>query len=124
MAAHTRNDAMPPKPNVFRPQHLGPGDRASFDRRRKAEQPWRGWYNLAIWSRLRLMQLGRQPLCETCLAKSPSIVTAATVVHHKRAHKGDWALFIDPNNHASACKPCHDGELQAAEKTSGLLGGG
>ena len=40
----------------------------------------------------------------------------ATVVHHRIAHKGDWQLFIDPENLESVCKPCHDSEAQQQER--------
>jgi len=80
----------------------------SYDRRRAEQQQYRAWYNLAAWQQARLTQLANQPLCETCLAGHPAKVEPATVVHHKRAHKGDWALFIDPDNHSSSCKRCHD----------------
>jgi len=39
-----------------------------------------------------------------------------TVVNHRRPHRGDWALFIDPRNHESVCKPCHDSAIQREEK--------
>jgi 5-methylcytosine-specific restriction protein A len=39
------------------------------------------------------------------------------VVNHRTPHKGDWSLFIDPANHQSVCKPCHDGPIQSAERT-------
>lgn len=89
--------------------------RAQADAKRQAEQLYRKWYKLALWCGphgLRRQQLARQPLCETCLKAKPPRITPATVVHHKVDHQGDWQLFIAPANHESACKPCHDGELQ------------
>jgi 5-methylcytosine-specific restriction enzyme A len=111
---------MPDKPALFRPPHQA--TERERDRARAALQPWRGWYKRAIWAHpvygLRAQQLRRQPLCENCLTKTPQQITAATVVHHKRPHRGDWSLFVDPDNHASWCKPCHDSEAQAAERGS------
>lgn len=75
---------------------------------------WRGWYKRREWKLVRSAQLARQPLCEPCLKQGR--VAAATVVNHRIPHKGDWALFIDPNNHESTCKPCHDGPIQSAER--------
>ena len=43
-------------------------------------------------------------------------LTAATVVDHIKAHKGDEYLFFDPDNLASLCKQHHDGAKQKAEK--------
>ncbi|WP_226578191.1 HNH endonuclease [Acuticoccus sediminis] len=84
------------------------------DARRRAAQPWRRWYKLAVWQRLRDTQLSRQPLCERHLARGE--VVAATVVHHRAPHRGDWDLFVDPANHESLCAPCHDAEAQAEER--------
>jgi hypothetical protein len=53
-------------------------------------------------------------LCERCLAEGRTV--AATIVNHRRPHKGDWQLFIDPGNHESLCKPHHDGEVQSEER--------
>ena len=41
----------------------------------------------------------------------------ANTVHHKEAHRGDWLLFINPNNLESLCGPCHnrDGQRQDIE---------
>jgi 5-methylcytosine-specific restriction protein A len=41
---------------------------------------------------------------------------AATVVNHRKPHKGNWSLFIDATNHESTCKPCHDGPIQSEER--------
>lgn len=112
---------MPVRPPSFRPpQWRQPIERErQYDQRRNEAQPYRDWYAQAIWRHplrgLRAQQLARQPLCETCLAAKPSRLTVATVVHHKRPHQGDWSLFVDPNNHASVCKLCHDRDLQIAE---------
>ncbi|MDN3627161.1 hypothetical protein [Methylobacterium isbiliense] len=43
-------------------------------------------------------------------------VVPASVVNHRRPHRGEWALFIDPENHESVCKPCHDREIQREER--------
>jgi 5-methylcytosine-specific restriction protein A len=113
---------MPFKAPTFRPAFLGPAGqrKVEHDRRRADDQPWRGWYSLAIWRNprdgLRIQQLRRQPLCETCIANGVRPPNPATIAHHKTPHEGDWQLFIDPSNHASACKSCHDSELQSEER--------
>ncbi|MEL7111223.1 MAG: HNH endonuclease signature motif containing protein [Pseudomonadota bacterium] len=71
-------------------------------------------YKRAVWHKqLRPAQLAKQPLCVYCQRKG--ITTQATVVDHIVPHRGDVALFTDPNNLQSLCKPCHDGEKQATE---------
>ena len=63
-------------------------------------------YKLKSWAAARRAQFARQPLCERCLERG--IVTPATVVNHRRPHRGNVGLFLDPDNHESACAPCHD----------------
>ena len=85
-------------------------------RRRSAE--YHGWYSLSIWTGdLRPAQLMREPFCRECAKRG--IRTRAAVVDHIVPHRGDWALFIDPGNHQSLCKSCHDRKTareMAAEK--------
>ena len=86
--------------------------------RRRASAEYHGWYLLPIWTDdLRPGQLLREPFCRECARRG--IRTTATVVDHVRPHRGDWALFIDPANHQSLCKSCHDRKTareQAAER--------
>lgn len=63
-------------------------------------------YNLKAWQDLREWQLSQEPLCEFC--KLWGRVTPASVVHHETPHRGDRALFFDPENLKSLCAPCHD----------------
>ncbi len=78
---------------------------AKADRRESAE--WHGWYNKPIWkTELRPAQLMRQPFCCSCQAKEYR--TRASVVDHIVPFRGDWMLFVDPANHQSLCKSCHD----------------
>lgn len=74
--------------------------------RSQEAQAWRHLYDTAAWKRARKAQLSHQPLCERCLAAG--FVVPAKVVNHRTPHKGDRALFLDSNNHASSCAPCHD----------------
>jgi 5-methylcytosine-specific restriction protein A len=60
----------------------------------------------ARWQKYRRTFLAANPLCVLCTAEAR--VTAATVVDHVRAHKGDQQLFWDPTNHRAVCKPHHD----------------
>lgn len=85
-----------------------------YDARRRAERPYRAWYKTSRWRAIRAAQLLKQPLCERC--QSRGIITAATVAHHRTAHKGDEALFFDPDNLASSCADCHDVDEQRIER--------
>lgn len=85
-----------------------------YDARRRQQKPWRALYNTQRWKALRLGQLMREPLCKRC--KERGVITAATVAHHIRAHKGDAELFFDPNNLASSCADCHDIDEQRIER--------
>lgn len=84
-----------------------------FNARRRQEQPWQRWYNLARWKAIRARQLQAKPLCERCQANG--ILTPANVAHHVVAHKGDPVLFWE-GELASSCQPCHDIDEQRIEK--------
>jgi 5-methylcytosine-specific restriction protein A len=99
---------------------MTPERRREYEARRRSEKRWRNWYKLKAWLVARAAQLAKQPLCERCLQRKR--IVAATVVNHRKPHKGDWALFIDPANHESSCKPCHDGEIQQEERTGYVAG--
>ena len=74
---------------------------------RRASAKYHGWYSLPVWTDdLRPAQLLREPWCRECARHG--VRTRATVVDHVTPHRGDWQLFIDPDNHQSLCKRCHD----------------
>lgn len=79
-----------------------------------------GLYSTSEWQRLRRYHLSRNPLCVMCEAQGR--ITAATVVDHIKPHKGDRALFFDPDNLQSLCKTHHDSTKQRQEKTGRLPG--
>lgn len=62
-------------------------------------------YKGKVWRGIRDIQLSRYPLCERCLGLGYS--TPAVAVDHVTPHKGDYALFVDPNNRQSLCTSCH-----------------
>src|SRR5690606_7138473 len=70
--------------------------------------------------RLPPAQLADHPLCERC--EKAGRITPATVVHHRKAYKGDWPLFIDPDNHESLCAPHHDTLAQREEARGYVIG--
>lgn len=78
------------------------------------KRTWRHLYGTKRWYRLRWAQLQKTPLCEMC--SKQGIITAAAVVDHRTAHKGDDRLFHDPANLASLCKLHHDSAKQKAEQ--------
>ena len=90
--------------------------------RRRDSAEYHGWYLLPIWTeRLRPEQLAREPFCSECARRYPSgdprHRTRATVVDHITPFRGNWALFVDPRNHQSLCKSCHDRKT-AAERAA------
>lgn len=85
------------------------------DQRSPEAATYRKLYSTAEWRNARASQLQAHPLCERCAAAD--FIVAATVVNHRRAHKGDRHLFFDPTNHQSVCAPCHDQAIQSDERT-------
>lgn len=74
---------------------------------------WQHLYNYR-WRKARAKFLQEHPLCKLCLDEGR--YEAATVVHHKIAHKGDYELFWRRSNWEAVCAPHHDSTLQAEEK--------
>lgn len=102
---------------------INPNTRNRLQRFVQLQRParlWSTWYKGSRWRRLRAAQLVKQPLCERCLAQGK--VTAANVVNHRRPHKGDWSLFVDPANFESVCKEHHDALIQREEARGHLIG--
>lgn len=92
-----------------------PAHKPKHQRRESVE--YHSWYNKDIWKHeLRPAQLLREPFCRECAKRG--IRTRATVVDHVIPFRGDWLLFVDPNNLQSLCKTCHDRKtaLEQAEK--------
>ena len=84
-----------------------------YDAKRRAEKPYRAWYNTSRWRAIRDVQLASQPLCERCKARG--VVTPATVCHHLIQHKGDPVLFWS-GPFGSSCDDCHDTDEQRIER--------
>lgn len=72
-------------------------------------------YNTAEWKRLRKAQLQAEPFCCMCMDKDAR-TERATIVDHKKPHRGDRTLFFDPFNLQSLCKWHHDSIKQSLEK--------
>ena len=88
--------------------------------KRRGNDSERKWYSRAIWHKqLRPLQLAREPLCAMHLERGEEVV-ADVVDHiqpwrHAATRSQRWALFIDPDNHQSLCKRCHDSDKARIE---------
>lgn len=65
------------------------------------------------WQKAREQHLRDNPLCVYCGRQGRT--TAANIVDHIVAHRGDRGLFWDRDNWQSLCKLCHDSVKQAEE---------
>lgn len=88
--------------------------RPDYDLARRAREPWRRWYNTARWAHLRdeCKRLARYT-CVRC--GFSSIDTSLLHADHKTPHRGDWALFHNPQNLQCLCHTCHNSAKQAEE---------
>ena len=69
-------------------------------------QSWHWMYLTEKWTQdLRPGQLLREPFCREC--RKRGIRRYATEVDHIRPHRGDWAVFTDPENLQRLCHRCH-----------------
>ncbi|MDW4550872.1 HNH endonuclease [Defluviimonas sp. D31] len=92
-------------------------------------RPWRHLYKTAAWRRLAAAQKARAPLCAACLtrgfANDGSLTSAGApqpdprrrflVADHRIPHRGDVALFHDPDNLQTLCPDDHDRNKQREE---------
>lgn len=86
----------------------------------RTAEPWRAWYSLARWRRLRWSVLIRDGFtCRRCRILVGD--TSQLVADHIRSHRGDPALFWAETNLQCLCKPCHDRAKQAEERRSPRL---
>jgi len=116
----SRLPRMAPRVTAMRPTLASPKDEAGRTRYRREVTPWRKWYDTARWKRLRWSVLTRDLfICQMCKRAEPD--TSQLVADHKIPHRGDAALFWNPDNIVCLCKSCHDGAKQALER-SGILG--
>ena len=83
----------------------------------KTAEPWRKWYSLARWKRLRIEVFKRDMF--TCQRKECGRLvgdTSKLVADHRQPHRGDPVLFWDDDNLQTLCKTCHDREKQREER--------
>ena len=80
-------------------------------------EPWRNWYKLARWQRLRMQVFIRDTF--TCQMPECGRIegdTSRLICDHKQPHRGDARLFWDEANLQTLCKPCHDTHKQRLEQ--------
>ena len=83
----------------------------------RAAEPWRLWYKLARWKRLRLDIFERDLFtCQRTTCGRLIGDTSKLVADHILPHRGDPDLFWSKANLQTLCKPCHDGAKQAEER--------
>ena len=75
--------------------------------------PWRTWYQLERWRRLRRHQLTVEPLCVMC--RQRGLVRPATVVDHVEPHRGNWNKFLT-GKLQSLCEHCHNSDKRLVEQ--------
>lgn len=61
------------------------------------------------WDKARRAFLAQHPRCTRCCAP-------ATVVHHRKPHRGNPSLMWDRANWEPVCKPCHDSQCQHEDR--------
>jgi len=102
-----RLKTLKPRLRALPPRIRMPEGRAETERHRNA-QPWRRWYKLARWRRLRWAVLIRDMFtCRMCGRIEAD--TSKLVADHREPHRGDEALFWDVNNLQTLCEDCHNG---------------
>lgn len=115
----------PPATLAAAPVAVGFSDRAAAqrarDQARRQTNEARRLYNTARWRALRLVILERDSW--TCRQTGALLIGRAPapnspVVDHIRPHRGDLALFWDPDNLQAVAKGWHDTEKQRQEKAA------
>ncbi|MCV6576280.1 MAG: HNH endonuclease [Cohaesibacter sp.] len=108
---------MPQAPKTFAatwaPKRSEAERNRDHDKQRRKRHPWRNWYKLVGWKRIREQRLANDPLCVMCLAEGRT--TAANVVDHVVPHKGNRELFFSYSNTQSLCETHHNKDKQRME---------
>jgi hypothetical protein len=71
-------------------------------------------YQLTTWKKLRRAHLRQNPFCVYCLEHGYQVV--GNTVDHKKPHRGDMGLFVDPANLQTLCHSCHSKTKQLQER--------
>ena len=62
-------------------------------------------YQSVRWKTRRRLILKQRPFCVECKKKNRLVF--AEVIDHIIPHKGNWTLFLDPDNLQPLCRKCH-----------------
>jgi 5-methylcytosine-specific restriction endonuclease McrA len=84
---------------VERQARAAAGAGKRWDAHHDRHPEWSALYRSPRWREARAAQLAMMPWC-LCGRK-------ATDVDHKEPHRGEAAMFYDPENLRSMCKACH-----------------
>lgn len=108
---------MPTVPKQTKCQYLGCGNEQSplnsyclehggktYNQSAKRKQS-NSHYNTRLWSKLRIIQLSKQPLCQACISLGK--VTQATVVDHLFPWNQIGSQAFVANIFQSLCPECH-----------------
>jgi 5-methylcytosine-specific restriction endonuclease McrA len=77
----------------------------------------RAWYFTQRWKALRWASFVRDGFtCQWPTCGRLVVDTSQLVADHRQPHRGDPALFWDPRNLQTLCKPCHDTHKQRADR--------
>lgn len=79
--------------------------------------PWRAWYGLERWQRLR-MQVLTESLFTCAMCGRLEGDTSQLVADHIIPHRGDPARFWDRTNIQCICAHCHNSVKQREERHS------
>jgi 5-methylcytosine-specific restriction enzyme A len=84
------------------------GCKASVERQRLVDTPWRKWYHKPEWKRKTKRFLAERSFCECAECKAKGWKLRATIVHHLTPHRGNSDLFWDESNWSPRTKAHHD----------------
>ena len=75
---------------------------------------WTHLYKTRTWRQVRAAHLRRSPLCVKC--EELGLHTPGNTVDHVVPHRGDMALFTDPENLQTLCHSHHSKDKQLEER--------
>src|SRR6185312_9490000 len=111
--SHPRSEAMPTRPQVFRPHGVrGKAERNRAADARRGSAQSRGY--TGAWAKASKAHLARHPLCAYCALEGRA--EPATLTDHLYPHHGDRDLFWRSVWWVSACETCHSGFKQRLER--------
>lgn len=95
----------------------------------QAKREWKGWYNLAIWRRVkdhfRSTQPMRSVICQWPDPTRPFGICGrpATDIDHVIPHRGDWDLFVGGEGYSNLQGLCHAHHSEKTAREGGFGNG-